>query len=116
MKKRDSKDFLQDILNSVNDIEDFVGSMSFEQFAVDKKTVNAVVRSIEIIGEATKNISDSLKEKHKELPWKKMAGMRDRLIHDYVGVDTEILWKAVKENIPPLKRSIEKILKDLEKR
>lgn len=75
--------------------------------------MHAVVRNIEIIGEASKNIPDSLKAKYKELPWKKMTGMRDKLIHDYAGVDVEILWKAVKENIPPLKKSIQKILEDL---
>ena len=68
MKKRDFKDFLQDILDAVNDVGDFVSNMSYEGFSEDKKTVNAVVRSIEIIGEATKNIPEPFKAKHKELP------------------------------------------------
>jgi uncharacterized protein with HEPN domain len=115
MKRRDYRDYLQDILNAVDDIEGFVDDMSFEEFAKDRKTLNAVVRSIEIIGEASKNIPDALKAKYEELPWKQMTGMRDKLIHAYFGVDVETLWKAVKENIPPLKKSIQKMLKDLEK-
>jgi len=115
MKRRDYRDYLQDILDAVNDIESFVGSMSYEEFIRDRKTLNAVVRSIEIIGEASKNIPDTVKAKYKELPWKQMTGMRDKLIHAYFGVDVETLWKAVKENIPPLKQAIQKILKDLEK-
>jgi uncharacterized protein with HEPN domain len=115
MKRRDYRDYLQDILDAVNDIESFVGSMSFEDFKKDRKTLNAVVRSIEIIGEASKNIPDALKAKYKELPWKQMTGMRDKLIHAYFGVDVETLWKAVKENIPPLKKAIQKMLQDIEK-
>lgn len=116
MKQRDSTDYLQDILDAVNNIEEFVDDMSFEQFVKDKKTLYAVVRSIEIIGEASKNIPDSVKAKYTELPWKKMTGMRDKLIHGYFGVNVETLWKAVKENIPPLKKSIQKMLEDQEKR
>jgi uncharacterized protein with HEPN domain len=115
MKRRDYRDYLQDILDAVNDIENFVGNMSYEDFSKDRKTLNAVVRSIEIIGEAAKNIPDALKAKYKELPWKQMTGMRDKLIHAYFGVDVETLWKAVKENIPPLKKAIQKMLKDQEK-
>jgi uncharacterized protein with HEPN domain len=115
MKRRDYRDYLQDIIDAVNDIEGFVGDMSFEEFTKDRKTLNAVVRSIEIIGEASKSIPDTLKAKHKELPWKQMSGMRDKLIHAYFGVDVETLWKAVKENIPPLKKLIQKMLKDQEK-
>lgn len=112
MKRRDYRDYLQDILDAVNDIESFVGNMSYEDFKKDKKTLNAVVRSIEIIGEASKNIPGALKAKHKELPWKRMIGMRDKLVHAYFGVDVEILWKAIKEDIPPLRKSIQKMLKD----
>jgi uncharacterized protein with HEPN domain len=115
MKRRDYRDYLQDILDAVNDIENFVDKMSFEEFVKDRKTLNAVVRSIEIIGEASKNIPEALKAKHQELPWKQMTGMRDKLIHAYFGVDVETLWKAVKENIPPLRNAIQKMLKDTEK-
>jgi uncharacterized protein with HEPN domain len=115
MKVRDYRDYLQDILDAANDIESFVDDMTYEEFSEDRKTLNAVVRSIEIIGEATKNIPATMKAKHSELPWKQMAGMRDKLIHAYFGVDVETLWKAVKENIPPLKKPIQQMLKDLEK-
>ena len=115
MKSRDYRDYLQDILDAVNDIESFVDGMTYEEFIKDRKTLNAVVRSIEIIGEASKNIPETLKANCKELPWKQMAGMRDKLTHAYFGVDVETLWKAVKENIPPLKKAIQKMLKDQEK-
>jgi uncharacterized protein with HEPN domain len=115
MKVRDYRDYLQDIFDAVNDIENFVDNMTYEEFIKDRKTLNAVVRSIEIIGEASKNIPETMKAKHKELPWKQMAGMKDKLIHAYFGVDVETLWKAVKENIPPLRQSIQQMLKDLEK-
>jgi uncharacterized protein with HEPN domain len=110
MRKRYYQDYLKDILNSIDDIENFIGSMSFEEFKKDRKTINAVVRSIEVIGEAAKNIPRALKDKYKGVPWKKMAGMRDKLIHEYFGIDVEILWKTVKEDIPPLKEPIQKIL------
>jgi uncharacterized protein with HEPN domain len=100
-------------LDAVNDIESFVGNMTYEEFIKDRKTLNAVVRSIEIIGEASKNIPETMKAKYKELPWKQITGMRDKLIHAYFGIDAETLWKAVKENIPPLKQSIEKMIEDL---
>lgn len=113
MKKRDYQDYLRDILNSINDIEDFIRNMRFEDFKKDKKTINAVVRSIEIIGEATKNIPKTLKNKHREIPWKKMAGIRNKLIHEYFGIDIEILWKTITEDIPPLKIFIQNILESL---
>jgi uncharacterized protein with HEPN domain len=100
-------------LDAVNDIESFVDDMTYEKFIKDRKTLNAVVRSIEIIGEASKNIPETMKTEYKELPWKQMTGVRDKLIHAYFGIDTETLWKAVKENIPPLKKAIQKILKEL---
>lgn len=71
MKKRDQRDYLRDIVDSINDVDDFIRGMSFEEFKKDKKTVNAVVRSVEIIGEATKKIRKTLKDGHKEVPWKK---------------------------------------------
>ena len=115
MKSRDLRDYLQDILDAVNDIERFVADMSYEQFIKDKKTLNAVVRSIEVIGEASKRLPLSLKAKNSELPWREITGMRDKLIHAYFGMDTETIWKTVKENIPQLKQTIKKMAKDQEK-
>ena len=97
MKTRDYRDYLQDILDAVNDIESFVDDMTYEEFITDRKTLNAVVRSIEIISEASKNIPETMRAKYKELPWKQMAGMRDKLIHAYFGIDTETLWKKPKK-------------------
>jgi len=99
----------------VNDAESFVEGMSFEQFAKDKKTLNAVVRSLEIIGEAATNIPVDVREKYGKLPWKKMTGMRDKVIHAYFGVNTKTLWNTVKNDLPPLKQLVQKILTDVEK-
>jgi uncharacterized protein with HEPN domain len=115
MKRRDYRDYLQDILDSINDIESFILGMGFEEFKGDRKTINAVVRSIEVIGEASKRIPRSLKAKYKGVPWREMAGMRDKLIHEYFGVDVEILWKTAKDDIPPLKQVIQNMMKGLEK-
>jgi len=111
MIRRDYLDYVQDILDSIQDIESFVEGMTSESFSKDKKTINAVVRSLEVIGEATKNIPNSVKEKYPDIPWKKMAGMRDKLIHEYFGIDFEMLWKTIKEDIPPLQAAVNKLIK-----
>ena len=113
MKTRDYRDYLQDIINAINDIESFTVNMTFADFTKDKKTINAVVRSIEIIGEATKKIPKSLKNEYPSIPWKKMAGIRDKMIHEYFGVDLESVYKTIREDIPPLKPLIKNILKSL---
>jgi uncharacterized protein with HEPN domain len=113
MRKRDYRDYIQDILDSINDMESFIEGMNFEEFARDKKTINAVVRSLEVIGEATKKIPKTLRDKYPDIPWKKMSGMRNKLIHEYFGIDMEILWKVAKDEISPLKPSIKNILKSL---
>ena len=96
MSKREYRDYLQDILDAVCDAENFVDSLSFEQFKKDRKTINAVVRSLEIIGEAAKNIPVEIRRRHAELPWRKMSAMRDKMIHGYFGVDSKTLWNTIK--------------------
>jgi uncharacterized protein with HEPN domain len=115
LKRRDIRDYLQDILEAITDIENFVANMAYEEFVKDRKTLNAVVRSIEIIGEASKKLPDPLKAKYNGLPWKEITGMRDKLIHAYFGMDTETIWQTIKHNIQPLKQTIQTIQKDQEK-
>jgi uncharacterized protein with HEPN domain len=112
--RRSVAHYLSDILQNMRDAEEFIFGMNYEQFKTDKKTMNAVLRSIEVIGEASKHIPDEIRAKHMSVPWKEMAGMRDKLIHDYFGVDAETVWLVVKERIPVLKPAIEEILRDLE--
>lgn len=111
--KRDYKLFIQDILDSINKIEDFIGEISFEDFAKDDKTSNAVVRKLEIIGEASKNIPEEIREKYKDLPWSDMARMRDKIIHFYFGIDYEIVWEVIKKRLPKIKKVIKKMLKEI---
>jgi len=86
--------------------------MDYEEFAGDKKTVNAVVRSLEIMGEAAKRVPEAIRQRYPDVPWKRMTGMRDKLIHEYSGVDLEIVWGVVKSELPPVKPLIEQIFED----
>jgi len=106
--------YLMDILQNMRDAEEFILGMDYEQFKADKKTSNAVLRSIEVMGEASKHIPNEIRTRYTSVPWKEMAGMRDKLIHDYLGIDAETVWLVVKERIPSLKPVIEDILRDLE--
>ncbi len=107
---RDYTLYLKDILEAMNDIEIFVEGMSFENFQNDNKTTSAVIRKFEIMGEATKQIPDEIKQKYSEVPWKEMAGMRDRLIHLYFGVDYDLVWSTIKKRLPQVKIMIKKII------
>jgi len=115
MKKRDYRDYVQDIIDAINDLETFTKDMKVGDFVKDRKTVNAVIRSIEIIGEAAKKIPESIRRKNISIPWKKMTGMRDKLIHEYFGVDLETLWEVTNNDIPPLKPLIQNVLEELGK-
>jgi len=114
IEERDLIDFLKDILESIEKIEKFTKGFNFDEFSKDDKTTYAVIRALEIIGEATKNLPDSLKEQYPEVPWRKMAGTRDKVIHGYFVVDLEVIWKTVTKNIPILKPLIEEILDEIE--
>ncbi|NPV60824.1 MAG: DUF86 domain-containing protein [Actinobacteria bacterium] len=110
MKRRDHLDYLQDILESIDDVQSFVAGMSYEDFANDRKTVNAVIRSIEVIGESARAVPDSVKRKNPSIPWEKMVSMRNKLIHEYFGVDIEIIWQTIQEDISPLRDDIAELI------
>lgn len=102
--------YLEHILQSVNRIIKYTKELSEKDFDTDDMAQDAVIRQLEIIGEATKRLSKEFRESNPSIPWKDMAGMRDILIHDYLNVDLNIVWKTAKEYIPPLKSAIEKLL------
>ena len=87
--------------------------MSREEFLNDKKTVKAVLRNLEIVGEASKRIPPPLRDKYPDIPWKKMAGLRDKLVHEYFGVDLEIIWQLLKEELPGILHPVQQMLRDL---
>ena len=111
--KRDYGLYVKDILEAIESIESFVGDMDFNEFLNDDKTKSAIVWKIGIIGEATKNVPSTIRNKYKELPWKQMAKMRDKISHLYFGIRYDIIWKVIKENLPAIKPSIENVLNDL---
>jgi uncharacterized protein with HEPN domain len=112
---RDYKLFISYIVEAIKDVEVFIGEMDYEGFLKDKKTQKAVVWQIHVIGEATKNVPESIRNKYREVPWKYMARIRDKIAHFYFGIDYEIVWNVVKEKLPAIKPEIEKILLDLTK-
>lgn len=107
--------FIEDILDSIADIEKFLKDYNIDDLKNDKKTLYAVIRCFEIIGEASKNIDNEFKEKYHNLPWKEMSGLRDKLIHAYFGVDINLLWNTIKNNLPKLKSDLINIIKEQEK-
>lgn len=112
MKQRNYIFFLKDMQNAVNKILRYTENIDFEIFLKDEKTIDAVERNFEIIGEAVKNLPEEFKNKYPEIPFKQIAGMRDKLIHDYFGVDYEIVWKTIKTKLPEFKIAIDDLIED----
>jgi uncharacterized protein with HEPN domain len=112
MSKRTPNLLLEDILESATKISEFTKGMSFKQFSLDVRTVDAVIRNFEIIGEATNLLPDELKEKYPDIDWYRIRGFRNRVVHDYFGVDINILWNITVNQIPALITSISKIISD----
>ena len=103
--------YLKHILDAIVDIEEFSGDSTQPEFVGNKLVQSAVIRQLEIIGEAVKNISADVKKAHPSIPWKDIAGLRDKLIHAYFGIDYDLVWTIVRRDIPELKQAITKILK-----
>ena len=111
--KKEFSDYIEDILNSILKIEQFVEGLTFEDFKSDDKTVFAVIRALEIIGEASKKVPQPIKNKYQQIPWREISGMRDKLIHGYFGVDLRVVWDTVKKDIPNIKPFFQEIFEEI---
>ena len=109
---RNYKLYLKDIAAAIDSIEEFVAGTDLEAFQADDKTTSAVMRKLEIIGEAAKQIPSEIRRNHPDVPWKEMAGMRDKLIHFYFGVDYQLVWRAIKQRLPQIKSELQTILQE----
>ena len=112
--KRDIRLYLDDIIDAIGKIEKFTEGMNFDQFQDDEKTIDAVIRKLEIIGEASKNIPQDMRARYTDIPWKEMAGMRDKLAHEYFGVRLDVIWSTIKSRLPQLKLLMQVVLKELD--
>lgn len=110
MYKRGDKEFVIDMLISCQNIMEYTEGMDFSKFREDKKTKDAVIRNIEILGEAVKRLSTQIKEKYPEVEWNEIARTRDKIVHFYFGIDEEIIWDIINKDIPVLKQKLEKII------
>ncbi len=109
MSKRDTRLLLEDIRQALRKISAYISGMDQPAFCVDEKTIDAVIRNISIIGEASKQLPDEFKARHPHLPWAQMAGMRNRIVHDYAGVDLEIIWEVISHSLPQLNHQLNQI-------
>jgi uncharacterized protein with HEPN domain len=113
--KKEFLDYLEDMIGAMESVTKFVENIDYSDFIEDDKTTSAVIRKLEIIGEAAKKIPAKIKKEYSGIPWKDMAGMRDKLIHEYFGVDLKRVWRTIKEDVPSLKPKIKEVLKKYER-
>ena len=100
------RSLLNDICQAINRIEQYIENLSFDAFSKDQKSIDAVVRNLEIIGEAANRLPDEFKEKYSEIEWHKVVGLRHRIVHEYFGIDLEIIWQILHKDLPGLKQQI----------
>ena len=112
-RKREYLDYLQDILDAARKAQQFVAGMDLSQFVADDKTNFAVVRALEIIGEAAKRVPSSMRTRYAHLPWREMAGIRDKLIHEYFGVDLRVVWQTLQDDLPFISEAIAQIMEEI---
>ncbi len=112
MSKRPIDLLLNDIRQAIDRIEQYIKNLSFDDFSDDQKSVDAVVRNLEIIGEAASRLPDEFREKYSEIEWYKVVGLRHRIVHEYFGIDLEIIWQILQKDLPELRRKITRIMSD----
>jgi uncharacterized protein with HEPN domain len=110
MFRRPIELLLSDICQVIDRIEQYIEKLSFGAFSKDQKSVDAVVRNLEIIGEAASRLPDEFKEKYSEIEWHKVVGLRHRIVHEYFGIDLEIIWQILRKDLPELKHKIMQIM------
>lgn len=106
---REYSDFLRDMLENAQRAILFTQEMDFDSFTKDEKTVYAVIRAVEIIGEAAAKIPEDVRAKHPNVPWREVKGMRNKLVHDYFGVNMEVIWQTIHEDLPELIEALQSI-------
>ncbi len=111
--KREILDYVRDMLYAAEQAEHFIHDMTWDSFRSDTKTIFAVIRALEVIGEAARHIPKSVRTRYTEVPWEEIIGMRNIVIHEYFGIDLEVIWKTLQQDLPPLRAALSKILVDL---
>jgi len=110
MPKRDPDLLIEDMLASIRKIERYTSGMNQEVFRQDEKTVDAVVRNLEILGEATRQMPEDFTARHSDVPWRQIAGLRNRIVHDYFGLDLEMIWQVIRNDLPQFRAGLEHLV------
>jgi len=111
-KKRDVRDYLEDMDEMLRKLQEFVQGMTFNEFVEDTKTVFAVIRAFEVLGEAAKNIPSEYRNEHPDVPWQKITSLRNKLIHEYFSVNLNVIWNTIHQDIPDLQMLLSPVVKE----